>query len=151
MAFDVALPIKSPVLHKKLIDDEFCVLIRKGHPIANNLNQASYFSARHIGVSNRPSGAAGEDFLFQQQGLARKINIRCQNYTAATAMVEESDYLLTLPRQLALQMPMDLVLVKPLPFERSNIETHLYWHKNTEQDAALAWLRAQLYSLFKVT
>lgn len=150
MAFDVALPIKPPVLHQKLINDEFCVLLRKGHPLADNLNQANYFSALHIGVSNRPSGAAAEDLLFQQQGLARKIVIRCQNYAAAKAMVEASDYLLTLPRQLARQMPMEQVQVSPVPFEGSRIETHLYWHKNTEQDAALAWLRAQLYALFKL-
>lgn len=149
MAFDVALPIKPPVLHKNLINDEFCVLIRKGHPLANNLNQESYFSAQHIGVSNRPSGAAAEDLLFQQQGLARQISIRCQNYAAAKAMVEESDYLLTLPRQLAAQMSTDLVLVGAVPFESTSIATHLYWHKNTEQDTALAWLRALLCDLFE--
>jgi DNA-binding transcriptional LysR family regulator len=148
MAFDVALPIKPPVLHKKLITDEFCVLLRTGHPLADGLDPQGYFGAQHIGVSNRPSGAAAEDLLFQQQGLARKLSIRCQNYAAAKAMVEESDYLLTLPRQLAVQMPMNSVLVKPVPFEGSSIETHLYWHKNTEQDAALAWLRSQLYEMF---
>jgi DNA-binding transcriptional LysR family regulator len=150
MAFDVALPIKPPVLHKKLNNDEFCVLLRKSHPLANNLSQSAYFSAKHIGVSNRPSGAAAEDLLFQQQGLAREISIRCQNYAAAKAMVEQSDYLLTLPRQLALQLPRQGVQLCPLPFEGSHIETHLYWHKNTEQDAALSWLREQLYGLFKL-
>jgi DNA-binding transcriptional LysR family regulator len=29
---DMALPIKPHVLHTKLIDDEFCVMMRKGHP-----------------------------------------------------------------------------------------------------------------------
>jgi DNA-binding transcriptional LysR family regulator len=151
MAFDVALPIKPPVLHKKLLNDEFCVLLRKGHPLVGNLNQVSYFAALHIGVSNRPSGAAAEDLLFQQQGMARRISIRCQNYAAAKAIVEKSDYLLTLPRQLATKMPMELVQISAVPFEGSSIETHLYWHKNTETDAALAWLRAQLYALFELT
>ncbi|MFT4995119.1 MAG: DNA-binding transcriptional LysR family regulator [Paraglaciecola sp.] len=149
MAFDVALPIKPPVLHKKLINDEFCVLLRKDHPLGGNLTQATYFSALHIGVSNRPSGAAVEDILFQQQGLARQISIRCQNYAAAKTMVESSDYLLTLPRQLAAQMPLERVQLSAVPFEGSRIETHLYWHKNTEQDTALAWLRGRLDDLFE--
>ena len=67
MAFDVALPIKPPVLHTKIIDDGFCVLMRKGHPDENKLTRQRYFAAKHIGVSNRPSGASAEDILFQQQ------------------------------------------------------------------------------------
>jgi DNA-binding transcriptional LysR family regulator len=71
MAFDVALPIKPPVLHTKIIDDAFCVLMRKGYPLDNNVTRQAYFAAKHICVSNRPIGAAAEDLLFQQQGLSR--------------------------------------------------------------------------------
>ena len=148
MALDVALPMKPPVLHAQLIDDEFCVLLRADHPIANSLNQNSYFAAQHIGVSNRPSGASVEDLLFQQQGLSRLIGIRCQNYYAAKGIVEDSDYLLTLPKLLATQMQIESLLVKPIPLDISNVATHLYWHKNTEQDEALSWLRKQFTELF---
>lgn len=148
MALDVALPMKPPVLHAKLIDDEFCVLLRADHPLANALNKSSYFAAQHIGVSNRPSGASVEDLLFQQQGLSRLIGIRCQNYYAAKGIVEDSNYLLTLPKLLATQMHVDSLLVKPIPFDIAQIATHLYWHKNTVQDEALSWLRVQLTELF---
>lgn len=154
MAFDVALPIKPPVLHTKLIDDEFCVLMRKGHPLENSLTQKTYFAAKHIGVSNRPSGAAAEDILFQQQGLSRKITIRCQNYYAAKAMLIESDFLLTVPYLLARELLADLAQVDvltqaPMPVQLTNIETHLYWHKNTQDDEALSWFRQVLGGLFE--
>jgi DNA-binding transcriptional LysR family regulator len=153
MAFDVALPIKPPVLHCKLINDEFCVLIRKGHPIESNLTRQAYFAAKHIGVSNRPSGASAEDLLFQQQGLSRLISIRCQNYYAATAMLIESDLLLTVPYMLGKELmggigPTDGLSQVPMPIRLRNLETHLYWHKNTEHDEALSWFRQVLVSLF---
>jgi DNA-binding transcriptional LysR family regulator len=153
MAFDVALPIKPPVLHTKLIDDEFCVLMRKGHPLEDNLTRKTYFSANHIGVSNRPSGAAAEDILFQQQGLSRHINIRCQNYYAAKAMLIESDLLLTVPFILGKELMVDTGQADGLsqismPVRLTNIETHLYWHQNTEHDEALSWFRKILVSLF---
>ena len=153
MAFDVALPIKPPVLHTKLIDDEFCVLIRKGHPLENNLTRKIYFEAKHISVSNRPSGAAAEDILFQQQGLSRLISIRCQNYYAAKAMLIESDFLLTVPYMLGKELLVgmgqaDGLSQVPMPVRLTNIETHLYWHKNTEHDEALSWFREILVSLF---
>lgn len=152
MAFDVALPIKPPVLHTKLIDDKFCVLMRKGHPLAHNLTRDGYFAAKHIGVSNRPSGAAAEDILFQQQGLARRISIRCQNYYAAKAMLVESDLLLTVPYLLGRELLVDTDpshgLVEALmPVTLSKIETHLYWHKNTQDDEALSWFRGILGGL----
>jgi DNA-binding transcriptional LysR family regulator len=149
MAFDVALPIKPPVLHKQLLDDEFCILMRKGHPLQGQLDQRHYFSARHIGVSNRSSGAAVEDILFQQQGLARQIGLRCQNYYAATSIVSGCDYLLTLPRQLAQQLALDNLVLVDMPFPISNIATHLYWHKNTQQDEALTWFRELLVGVLQ--
>ena len=152
MAFDVALPIKPPVLHTKLIDDEFCVLMRKGHSLEDNLTQQTYFAAKHIGVSNRPSGAAAEDILFQQQGLSRNIRIRCQNYYAAKAMLIESDFLLTVPYILGNELmggmqQADCLSQVSMPVRLTSIETHLYWHKNTEHDEALSWFRQILISL----
>lgn len=152
MAFDVALPIKPPVLHTKLLDNEFCVLMRKGHPFEKAMTQQDYFSAKHIGVSNRPSGAAAEDILFQQQGLSRNISIRCQNYNAAKAMLIDTDFLLTVPYMLGKELIGDMasangLLQVPLPVRLTNIETHLYWHKNTENDEALSWFRDILVSL----
>ena len=153
VAFDVALPIKPPVLHKKLLTDEFCVMLRASHPLANNLSTASYLAARHIGVSNRPSGAAVEDILLQQQGLVRQINIRCQNFHAAKTIVSESDLLLTLPNRLAVQLIADTniknnVILLNLPLRLAALETHLYWHMQTEQDEALSWFRLQIETLF---
>ena len=152
MAFDVALPIKPPVLHTKLIDDEFCVMMRKGHPLEYHLTRSTYFNAKHIGVSNRPSGAGAEDILFQQQGLARQISIRCQNYYAAKTMLIESDFLLTVPYLLGKELMEgtrhDGCLSQvPMPVRLTNIETHLYWHKNTEHDEALSWFRQISVSL----
>jgi DNA-binding transcriptional LysR family regulator len=152
MAFDVALPIKPPVLHTKLIDDKFCVLMRKGHPLENNMTRQTYFAAKHIGVSNRPSGAAAEDILFQQQGLSRNISIRCQNYYAAKAMLMESDFLLTVPYLLGKELMADSDQINGLveavmPVQLANIETHLYWHKNTQDDEALSWFREIVQSI----
>jgi DNA-binding transcriptional LysR family regulator len=153
MAFDVALPIKPPVMHSKLIDDEFCVLMRKGHPLESNLSQQNYLAAKHISVSNRPSGASVEDILFQQQGLSRQINIRCQNYYAAKAMLLDSDFLLTVPYMLGKELfkgakPSDTLVQVSMPMALSSIETHLYWHQNTKDDEALSWFRQMLIGLF---
>lgn len=153
VALDVALPIKPPVLHKKLLSDEFCVMMKVNHPLAAAMSAEDYLTAKHIVVSNRPSGAAIEDILLQQQGLVRHIGIRCQNYFAANVIVAQSDQLLTLPGRLATQMIEQTgltqdVKVQALPLALASIETHLYWHTQTEQDQALSWFRHQMNHLF---
>jgi DNA-binding transcriptional LysR family regulator len=147
MAFDVALPIKPPVLHAKLVDEDFCVMLRRQHPWANKLDKQSYLQAKHISVSNRPSGAAAEDIFFQEQGMARKIAIRCQSYYAAKAMLINSDNLLTLPKTLAQQLTDENLIIRDVPLPIPVLSTHLYWHQNTLDDAALSWFRKVLSGL----
>lgn len=151
VAFDVALPIKPPVLHRKLIDESFCILLNAKHQLNDNLNSTRYFNARHISVSNRASGAAIEDLMLQEQGLARKIAIRCQNFYAAKEILKGSDLLLTLPTRLAMRLCDAQLRILPLPFDFPSVSTHLYWHRNTEQDAALQWFRDRLFALMTKT
>lgn len=148
MVFDVALPLRAPVMHEKLMDDEFAVLLRHSHPLAKAMDKAQYLSARHICVSHRPSGPAVEDLLMQEQGWDRHIAVRCQNYYAAKAILMDSDHLLTLPKSLAERLIESSLKVIKLPLQITPLATHLYWHENTQQDAALAWLRGLLSGLF---
>ncbi|MGS2720732.1 LysR family transcriptional regulator [Paraglaciecola aestuariivivens] len=152
MALDVAMPIKPPVFHQRLLADKFCVLMRQDHPLGHSLTEQAYFAAEHIGVSNRPSGASAEDLLFQQQGLARKIVLRCQNYYAAKSILENSDLLLTVPKQLAKELSSaknhSSLKQLALPVKLGKLETHLYWHKHTQEDVALSWFRQVLIELF---
>jgi len=151
IAIDVALPLRAPIKHVKLSSDHFCVLMRKANPVALNLNEHNYLTAQHIAVSNRSSGAVVEDIALFQQGINREVNMRCQSYQAAKDVIKTSDYLLTLPSIIANQLIDNDVIINTIPFALPKIETHLYWHKNTEQDDALKWLRSQIQSIFNLS
>jgi DNA-binding transcriptional LysR family regulator len=65
----------------------------------------------------------------------------------------ESDFLLTVPFQLGKELMAGMGRTDGLsqismPVRLTNIEIHLYWHKNTEHDKALSWFRQILISLF---
>ncbi|GAB5382042.1 MAG: LysR family transcriptional regulator [Aliiglaciecola sp.] len=141
MVFDVAMPMKSPILHQRMLDDSFSILVDKSLLKEKALTQKEYFSKRHISVSHRPTGAAVEDLILQGQGLSRNVAIRCQNYYAARDMLTDVPMLLTLPTALAHRLCDEHLSVLALPFKMPNIETHLYWHQNTQHDHALLWFR----------
>jgi len=87
--------------------------------------------------------------------LSRHISIRFQNYYAANAMLIESDFLLTVPYMLGKELMADSghsnrLVEAPMPVQLTNIETHLYWHKNTQDDEALSWFREIVQSLLEI-
>ncbi|AZG73080.1 LysR family transcriptional regulator [Shewanella livingstonensis] len=146
VAIDVARAVNAPLAHKALLSDPFCVLIdRQYHPLSTGkLSAADYMNAEHIAVSSRPIGRVMEDMLLQQQGINRQIKYRCQSYQTAAKMIIGSPFMLTLPRTIALQFIHQDLYVHTMPFELPDIDTHLYWHTNTETDPAFMWLRTQI-------
>lgn len=147
VALDVTMSIKKPVKQHKIISSGFCVVMRKGHPLQDKLEQKNYLESQHIIVSNRPLGMSMEDTFFQQQGMQRKTSIRCQNYFAATKILSSSNQLLTITKSMAKQLLNDELCVSEAPFALPKFGTSVYWHENTEQDSALTWLRSLLIEM----
>ncbi|RBP49117.1 LysR family transcriptional regulator [Arenicella xantha] len=149
LALDVAIPAKPPVHHRTLWSSPFCVMMRVDHPLAGKLNKRNYLAATHISVSNRPLGMTMEDTYFQQRGLVRHMTIRCQNYVAAATILKTSDQLLTVSLAMSEQLLNDQLCVVDSPYAIPELSTNLYWHANTEQDAALSWLRTLIIDEIK--
>ncbi|NND01132.1 MAG: LysR family transcriptional regulator [Gammaproteobacteria bacterium] len=147
IALDVAFPVKRPVRHMVLFENEFVVMMRKGHPLAAGLNRENYLVADHLIVSNRPSGMTVEDILIQDKNLVRQTTIRCQNYFAAKELLKNSDQLLTIPMLVARQFRETDLLVQDMPLKLPGFATHMYWHENSQDDAALSWLRKVIADL----
>ncbi|MGZ5198557.1 MAG: LysR family transcriptional regulator [Telluria sp.] len=141
-AIDVAQPMREPVRHQPLMEDDFCIVAHKGHPFKRAPSLKQYLAARHVSVSGRSSGMVLEDAALLNLGLQRQVVLRCQNYTSAFAIVEDRDYLLTVPVELSREVATSRKLVRwRVPFELPKVQLHLYWHANNEDDAASKWLR----------
>ena len=149
MAIDVARPIKAPISHAVLSSDTFCVLMKKNHPLKNQLNIDNYLAAKHVAVSNRATGTVIEDIALLQLSFNRQVAIRCQNYFAAKEVIKDAPFLLTLPSMVASQLLDDTLIARPVPTTMPAIYQHLYWHQSTDKDDALVWLRGQVQHIFK--
>lgn len=147
IALDISMSIKKPVMQHRIWSSGFSVVMRHDHPLRYSLNKKNYLDSQHIIVSNRPSGMTMEDTFFQQQGLQRKTSIRCQNYFAAIKVLATSNQLLTVTKSMAEQLISDQHCLVTSPFELPKFGTSVYWHENTEQDSALAWLRSILIEM----
>ncbi|GAA6184124.1 LysR family transcriptional regulator [Aliiglaciecola sp. NS0011-25] len=177
LAFDIAMPLKPPIRHENVRNDKFMILMDRQHPLFTSthidgskvnsaevsrveldghgqdsllkqrISQEQYFSAEHISVSHRPTGAVLEDFMFQEQGFTRQVSVRCQNYYAAKEILKGSPFFLTLPSSIGARLLDSSLVSVAVPFDMPLISTHMYWHQNTEDDLALRWFREAVHKI----
>lgn len=142
IAIDVALPMRDPIRHQPLLEGNFCIVARKGHPLSRAPTLKQYLNASHVTVSSRAGGLVVEDTALLSLGLQRPVALRCQTYVAAFAIVAASDHLLTVPEQLSREMPGAKALRHwRMPFQLPKVQLHLYWHAHNDTDPANQWLR----------
>lgn len=142
LAIDIALPIDPSIRHQSFLKDEFCAVMRAGNPAETRLSIETYLAASHIAVSTRATGLVAEEARLLNLGHARRVAIRCQTYSTAIMISEQSDYILTMPKTLAKSFCDGRNLaICDIPFTFPPAQLNLYWHVNSELDPAISWLR----------
>jgi DNA-binding transcriptional LysR family regulator len=143
LAVDVAVPVHEPVRHRRVLHDNFCLVVREGHPFRRKPTVAQYLAASHVLVSARSTGLVLEEHALLTLGIERRVTVRCQGYTAAFRVVANSDDVLTAPRGLVAEFAkVEAIVPRALPFELPPVHLHVCWHAHAEADPANAWLRA---------
>ncbi|MDB5987157.1 MAG: LysR family transcriptional regulator [Nevskia sp.] len=149
LAIDVRLPVGEDIRHRLLFREELCLAVRAGHPFTRRKPSVDdWLAARHVVVASKPGGPVLEDLALERRDLRRQIAVRCQHYYAACRMVGASDLVLMLPRHYASQLSQSLALqLLPPPMHTPALEILLYWHRNTERDAGIVWIRERIVAL----
>ena len=140
---------KAGFYQQKLFDNPHVCLVRRDHPtIGARLTMKEYLAASHAVV--RPDGREHvfEQF-FQQRGLQRRVLVELSHFMSLLPVIEGSDLIATVPRDLA-----DVCLrygrlrsVEP-PIKSPVIAVHQFWHTRFHKDPAIVWLRGVVRSLF---
>ncbi|MCB1343694.1 MAG: LysR family transcriptional regulator [Pseudooceanicola sp.] len=140
---DVCLEQPEEVQSERILEEEFCVVARTGHPLAcRQSDLAAYLDCEHVLTSVRQEGDAFEDSKLRSLGHRRQIRLRCQHYLAAFNAVRHTDLVATMPRRLAemFRASQDVDLL-PVPFEIGRMDFHLYWHASRDADPGNLWFR----------
>jgi DNA-binding transcriptional LysR family regulator len=133
----------APLESRRLFEDEFVCLVRKGHPrIGTKMTMQSYLASRHVVVA--PTGTAGSlvDTELAARGLNRRVALRVSNFLVAPIVVAETDFVNTMPKRLGLELAERYGLrALPPPLELPRFAFLLVWHPRVELDPAHRWLR----------
>jgi DNA-binding transcriptional LysR family regulator len=128
-----------------LVHDRFVACTQQ-----KQLNEMSYFSSPHIGVSSRRTGLLLEDMYLQRQQLNRNILLRCQHYSTALQILEQNaQAILTLPETILshLQVAPSLNIFS-VPAELPFMKMGMFWHKDLDRNLRHIFLRKQIKEIF---
>jgi DNA-binding transcriptional LysR family regulator len=145
-AIDVPLLLSDKVRRQKVAADSFVVVARRGHGgLGKRLTLSSYLGLQHVMVTSRRQGPAPEDLALGQMGKHRRVRLRCRSYAAAFRMVEQTDFVLTMPkRYAALLSTSKRVRLFDIPIDMPPLDLYLYWHEAMDADPGNRWLRTEL-------
>jgi DNA-binding transcriptional LysR family regulator len=124
---------------RKLFDDQFVVVQRKGHPRGTApLDLDTYCALDHVLAST--SGGSFHGFMDEHLdalGRTRRVALSVQHFTLVPEL---------LASRFAAR-PRDRLDVFDLPFEARGFTAFAAWHPRNHADPALVWLRETLIAL----
>lgn len=147
---DLALGVftsPSPRLaRRKLFDETFVCMLRRGHPALDGPFTAERFaSLSHVLISPRGSGGGAVDDALATHRLVRRVAVRTATFLAAPLLVEHTDCVATVPSRVAAIMAKGrrLVLVPP-PVRVGGFAVSMLFHERVRHDPAHVWMRGQI-------
>ncbi|MDR3453901.1 MAG: LysR substrate-binding domain-containing protein [Rhodoferax sp.] len=134
------------MLHaRKLYDETFLCVMRKGHPAAARpMDLDTFCSLAHALVSTSGGGFIGAvDEAVQARGHSRRVQVSVSSFLLVPSLVEGTDLIATVPARLAQQWA-GLLAVVSLPLEVPGFSVSMGWHPRAHADPAQLWLRETL-------
>lgn len=125
-------------------DDNVCV-VRRGHPFVRRPTVTAWAALRHVVASPRGALRDFVDDALEKAHLARTVAARVPHFTAALALVAQTDVVTLVPRRLARAWAKQAevsVVEPPLPLPSFTLS----WFASevARTDPASVWLRAAL-------
>ncbi|MDG9669420.1 LysR family transcriptional regulator [Hahella sp. CR1] len=121
----------------ELLYEDYCVLMRKDHPAAQDFNLQQWLAYPHVLVSGRGDADSPVDQTLQAHGLRRRVALVVPYFQMAPDLVAQSDYIALLPIHC---VPQDTTrfTVFPPPIPVEGFPLHLAWHVRRQGDQAVS-------------
>jgi DNA-binding transcriptional LysR family regulator len=128
---------------RRLFEDQFVALVRRGHPAAEDgtLSLEALAAHPHLELSSTGEETDFVDGELARQGLTRRISLRAP-LLAASAALAQSDMIAIIGGRSAHAFARTAPLeVLQLPFASPHLVTAMLWHRRFDDVPAHRWLR----------
>lgn len=136
--------IGPEVRAQALFRDRYVGVVRAGHPLGKGkITPSRYATAAHVHVSRRDNEKSHVDDALARLGLKREIATTVGGYSAALALVRDSDLVATVhERHTGVLFTGMYSFALPMPVPQFAVS--LLWHPRLDGDPAHRWLRGRV-------
>jgi DNA-binding transcriptional LysR family regulator len=137
------------ITRRFLCDLEYVTVMKEGHPLANKkITIEDYATADHLLVAPSGNIQGHSDQALAELGLKRKIGLSVNSFSSVPNILTQSNLICTLPSIYIEDnlLAGSLVALKP-PVKVPNTRINIYWHKRSENDKGIRWLREKIEQL----
>jgi DNA-binding transcriptional LysR family regulator len=134
-----------------LWNDRLVTLVGKDNPLHDPIFIEAYAAAAHlvdaghVQVSADGVGTSVVDAILKARGLRRRIALVLPNSAGIPFVVAATDLIATLPSRIVKGLlPMANVRMLTPPLPGVEVSPHMFWHRRTDGDPLLVWLRAAI-------
>jgi DNA-binding transcriptional LysR family regulator len=141
--------LKAGFFQQRLYVDEFVCLLRADYPLPKGgLSVKQFSEMRHAVITTAGTGheAAVERAVAKHR---LRVALTIPHFLAMPAIVSQTDYIVTVPRRLALAFasyPGIRMVDSPIKIPPFELKQH--WHERYHNDPANRWIRALIAELF---
>ena len=135
--------LRAGFYQQRLYVDNFVCLMRADHPHAHSpVGMEEFMDMRHAIITTPGTGHAA----VVQRAFARHrlpVALTIPHFTAVPIIVSQSDYVVTVPRRLALAFSdfPGIKMIEP-PIKIPSFEIKQHWHERYHHDPANRWIRS---------
>ena len=148
--FEMTAKVDSHLRARTLFRDSLRCFLRREHPLLQSgrkLTLRTYTKLPHILVSPSGRGSGVVDRVLESRGHERRIALRVPHFSAALAIVAESDLVLTAPSSLERHGYASTLSSYPAPVSLPNHAVTMLWHPRFTEEPAHRWLRDLMVSV----
>jgi DNA-binding transcriptional LysR family regulator len=126
---------------RTLYEEDFVLVLRRGHPYLEKPSVEAYCASKHLVVSHSGDSHGFVDEVLARQGLARRVALTLPNFIFACSAIAGTDLICAVPRRFAEQYArrMDIAIVEP-PLLLGAFRLNAFVPRAALSDAGLEWL-----------
>lgn len=135
------------LFRRKLVTEQFVCVVGKHHPrLRKRLTLEDFLEATHIRYAPAAASLARVneemDRFFRQKGRRQRVALEAAHAFGLSAIVAQSEHVLTVPGRLAAHYArLAPLVIHPLPMRFPPFDVSLYWHERDHRDPAHQWFR----------
>ena len=147
LAIGLLPQLKTAFYQRKLFDQRYVCMFRRGHRLdKRNVSLTEFSAADHVVVISEGTGHGKVDELLKRSGVTRNVRLVVPHFVAVGHILRDSEMVATVPERLAASLtePFELTYVKH-PADLPAIAIKMFWHAKVHLDPANQWLRELVF------